>query len=146
MFERPFGPSGWLDVRVWRDGVLIEHTWDANIVVSNARLAHAQLVGGAVIGNSITQIGFGSSSAAPALGNTGLSVDAYIKSVDQITYPFPNQVAFDISLAEVEANGIVLAEYGLLLGNGGLYARRVRSAPLNKDASVRIAATWTVSF
>lgn len=146
MIECAPAPLGLLDVRIWRHGRLIEHTIDMNMIVVTSKFIHAQLLGGAVTGNSIQQVGFGSTSTPAAMGNTGLSVDAYIKAVDSISYPAANQVAFAISLGAIEANGQVLAEYGLLTGNSGLYARQVRAAPINKDSSVSINATWTITF
>lgn len=141
-----FAPRGVLEVRVWRNGRLIEHTRDDNLIVDGSKLIHAQLVGGDAAGNSITQIGFGSTATPAAPGNTGLSVDAYIKAWDARSYPAPNQVAFSFSLSELEALGLSLAEYGLFTGSNALYARRVRAAPLAKDQSVSIAAIWTVSY
>jgi hypothetical protein len=146
MIDRLAAPRGLLEVRVWRDGRLIEHTRDANMIVVGSKFMHAQLLGGAVAGNSVTQVGFGSTTIAAAGGNTALSVDAYIKPVDGIDYPASNQVAFGISLGAFEANGLLLAEYGLLSDVGTLYARLVRAAPMVKDASIVINSTWTVTF
>jgi hypothetical protein len=139
-------PFGILDLRLARHGRVERHVRLRNLVVVTSKYIHARLLGGATAGNSITQVGFGSTATPAALGNTALSVDAYIKAVDGITYPAANQVAFAISLGTFEANGIVLAEFGLLTANGGLYARLVRAAPLVKDASMSLTATWTLTF
>lgn len=139
-------PRGSLEVRVWRDGHLIEHTRDDNLIVTGSKFIHAQLLGGMVAGNSVGQVGFGSNAAPAALGNTSLSVDAYVKAVDAITYPSSNQVAFAISLGSLEAQGLSLAEYGLLTASGLLYSRLVRAAPLVKDGSVVISSIWTITF
>jgi hypothetical protein len=37
-------------------------------------------------------------------------------------------------------------EFGLLTGAGTLYARKVRSAALNKAADITLSGTWTISF
>lgn len=144
--DTPVAPQGLLEVRIWRDGQLIEHTFDRNLVVVGSKFLHAQLLGGAVAGNSITQVGFGSTAAAADKSNSALSVDAYIKAVDGISYPALNQVSFAISLGLFEANGLLLAEYGLLSNAGTLFARLVRAAPLVKDASISINSTWTVTY
>jgi hypothetical protein len=146
MIDQSPGPSGWMALRMWRHGTLVEDVRLPNLVVAGSKLIHAQLVGGVTAGNSITQVGFGSNPLAPIPGNNGLSVDAYIKALDAISYPAPNQVSFDISLAAVEGNGLSLSEYGLLTAAGALYSRLVRTAPLIKDASISIQATWTISF
>lgn len=146
MDDRLRAPTGWLSVRIWRHGLLIEDIRLPNLIVAGSKLIHAQLLGGIVAGNSVTQVGFGSTLTAPAPGNTALSVDAYVKAVDTISYPMPNQVAFGISLAAVEANGLLLAEYGLLTASGALYSRLVRTAPLVKDASITLQSTWVITY
>lgn len=144
--DRLFRPVGWLDVYIRRDGIVVEQQRLPNLIVAGSQLIHAQLLGGIIAGNSITQVGFGSSGMAPAPGNTGLSVDAYAKDVDAISYPAANQVAFAISLGAVEANGLELSEYGLLTAAGALYSRLVRTAPLVKDASITLQASWVITF
>ena len=139
-------PTGSLAVRVWRHGVLIEDSLHNNLIVGGSKLIHAQLLGGAVAGNSIVEVGFGSTLSPAAPGNTSLSLDAYTKAVDDITYPLPNQVSFHITLGNLEANGQLISEYGLLTASGALYARLVRSAPLIKDLSMALDAQWTVTF
>jgi hypothetical protein len=146
MIERPPLPRGFVDICVWRAGVLIERTLGPNLIVGGSRFIHAQLLGAGGSGNTITQVGFGSSVLPAADGNASLSVDAYIKPVDAVSYPAANKVAFGISLGLVEANDLVLAEYGLLTATGRLYARLVRTAPLVKDGSVSLSATWTITF
>lgn len=146
MRDRVTSPIGWMALKVWQSGVLIEDIRLSNLIVAGSKLIHAQLLGGIVAGNSVAQVGFGSNPLAAALGNTSLSVDAYIKAIDSISYPTPNQVAFAISLAAVEANGLVLAEYGLLTSSGALYSRLVRAAPLVKDASITLQSTWVITF
>jgi hypothetical protein len=138
-------PVGHVNMRVWRNGVPEE--WGArNFVVGGYAQISALLLGGDFAGNSITQIGFGSNSLPPAVGNTGLSLDAYVKDVDSVSYPRTNQVAFQFSLGQFEGNGIVIAEYGLLTGAGTLYSRLVRAKPMTKDSSMSLTATWTITF
>lgn len=144
--EQFAGPTGHMALRVWRAGILIEDIRISNLIVAGSKLIHAQLLGGVVLGNSVTQVGFGSNTIAASAGNTALSVDAYIKGIDTISYPAPNQVSFAISLGAVEGNGLVLSEYGLLTDSGALYARLVRTSALVKDASIMIQSTWTISF
>lgn len=133
-------------MRVSRDGILVDQWTADNLVLSGAGQVNAQLIGGAVAGNSIIQIGFGSNLSPSVLANTQLSTDAYIKAIDTVTYPQPNQVAFGISLSAFEANGSIIAEYGLLCANGILYSRLVRGSALIKDQSMALSAVWTISF
>ena len=146
MISRGWQPLGRVLVGLYRDGALIEDIEGPNLVVSASRFIHAQLVGGSIIGNTIAQIGFGSNSSGAVFGNTNLSADAFYKAFDSISFPNPNQVAFGFSLGTTEANGLLLAEYGLMTASGALYARRVRATPILKDLSISLNATWTISF
>ena len=139
-------PTGLLTLRIWRAGVQVEYSEQRNLVVAASKPILAHLLAGDVTNNSIAQIGFGSTITAAAPGNTGLSIDAYTKNLDAITYPVVGKVAFDFSLGAFEANGQVIAEFGLLTGSGALFARLVRAAPLTKDLSVTLSATWTLTF
>ncbi len=146
MIDRARPPRGVLCVDIRRHGRLIASTRRHNLVVAGHGAIHAALLGGAVTGKSIAQVGFGSSTSPAASGNTALSPDAYFKAVDSITYPASNQVAFSFSLGLYEALGLSLSEYGLLTSDGTLYARQVRAAPMLKDASLELAAVWTLTL
>lgn len=139
-------PTGRLAVRIWRNGRLIEDFEGPNMVVIGSQFIAAQLLGGTVTGNTIQQAGFGSNLTPASFQNNSLSVDAYYKSIDGVTFPATNQVTFALSLGAYEANGNTLAEYGLITGSGMLFARLVRSATLIKDISVTLNALWTISY
>lgn len=139
-------PRGTLEVTIYRYGRVIECARRPNLVVASAATVQSLLLGGTVSGKSIAQVGFGSSLSPAAAGNTGLSSDAYFRPIDAVSYPAPGQVAFAISLGQFEASGLALAEYGLLTGDGTLFARQVRPEALLKDTSLSLSATWTISF
>lgn len=130
----------------WRMGDIQATETLPNLVVTGAKFTNAQLLGGQSSGNTITQVGFGSNGSPAALGNSSLSPDAYIKSIDSISFPSAGQVAFAISLGAFEANGSIIAEYGLITGNGILYSRLVKAVPLIKDLSMSLSAIWTITF
>lgn len=138
-------PQGRFQLRVTRRGKLIELIDEPNLIVVGSQAAHAHLLGGDVTGYSITQIGYGTNLTAPVFGNTALT-GAYVKNLDSHTYPASNQVQFNFSLASGEANGTAIGEFGLLFANGGLYARKVRSAALAKDTDLSLTGSWTISF
>lgn len=131
---------------IWRDGRLIEHSRRKNLIVGGSKFIHAQLIGGNVAGNSVTQVGFGSNATPPVLSDSSLSADAYIKPLDAVSYSAPNKVDFSYSLGSLEALGLSLAELGLFTAGNLLYARLVRAAPLIKDQSVSLAAIWTETY
>lgn len=138
-------PSGDFYLEVRRNGRLIEVIDEKNLIVDNSKLIHARLLGGDVANRSVTQIGFGTNPTAPTGGNTALT-GAFVKLIDGVSYPATNQVRFAFSLGTAEANGIAISEFGLLTGGNMLYARKVRSAPLNKESDLTFAGTWTISF
>lgn len=138
-------PTGDFRLEVFRRGRLIEVFEEKNLIVANSKQIHARLLGGDVTNRSITQIGFGTNPAAPTSGNTTLT-DAYVKNVDNVSYPAAHQVRFAFSLGTAEANGKAISEFGLLTEGNMLYARKVRAAPLNKESDLTFAGTWTINF
>lgn len=139
------GPHGLFVLDVFRKGEHIERFEDKNLIVDNSKQIHAKLLGGSVAQQSVTQFGVGTSGTAPAGGNTSLT-GQYLKAIDQVTYPLTNQVQFAFSLGTAEANGMAIMEFGLFTAAGALYARKVRSAALNKDTDLTLAGTWLISF
>ena len=137
--------KGQLCYEIRKGGRLIESVVGPNLVVVGSKTCLSRLVGGAVTGKQITTIGFGTSGTTPAAGNTALT-GAFTKAVDSVTYPSSNQVRFAFSLTTTEANGLAIMEFGLLTGDGTLFARKVRSAAFNKDSDVSVAGTWTLTF
>lgn len=144
---QPSAPSGRFQLFVHRAGVLVPELCmdDRNLIVDGSKLVHARLLGGDVTNRSLTQIAFGTNGAAPASGNTAIT-GAFTKALDGVTYPLTNQAAFAFSLASGENNGMAISEFGLLTAGGTLYARRVRSAALNKDSDLSFSGVWTISF
>jgi len=142
-YGRP--PTGDFLLHVFHRGILIEEIDEKNLIVNNSKLIHARLLGGDVLNRPLAQIGFGTNPTPPAAGNTTLT-SAFLKPLDGVSYPSDSQVRFAFSLGPLEANGMAISEFGLLTGVGMLYARKVRSAPLNKDSDLSFAGTWTINF
>ena len=133
-----------LDIRRARDGALIERFEDANLIVNGAKDQLARLVGGNGASRHVTQIGFGTGTAAAAPGNTALT-GAYWKPVTSVSYPATGQVAFAWSLSTAEANGLAITEFGLRCADGTLFARKVRAA-IHKSDDLSLTGTWTIIF
>jgi len=138
-------PSGLFSLDIFRRGTLIEHFEEKNLIVNGSKEVNARLIGGAVTDRSITQIGFGTNGTAPAGGNTGLT-GSYVKAVDGVTYPTTGTVQFSFSLATGEGNGMAIMEFGLFTAGSTLYARKVRSAALNKESDISLSGTWQITF
>jgi hypothetical protein len=138
-------PTGRLQYTVFENGTPIEVFDEQNLIVDNSKQVHARLLGGDVTNRSVTQFAVGTNGTTPAGGNTSLS-GAFMKALDATSYPATNQVKFDFSLSSSEANGMAILEFGLFTAGSTLYARRVRSAALNKDSDISISGSWTISF
>lgn len=138
-------PTGFFSLDIFVGGKLVEHFEDHNLIVDNSKQIHAKLLGGAFTNQNVAQIGFGTNGAAPVAGNTSLT-GAYTKAIDSVSYPTTSQVQFNFSLASSENNGMAILEFGLFTAGGTLYARKVRSASLNKDTDVSLSGSWIISF
>ncbi len=138
-------PSGLFELRVFRRGALIEEWTDRNLVVDNYKVTHARLLGGDVTNRSVTKISVGTNGTSPAAGNTAIT-DPFTKAVSSVTYPATNQVCFAFSILTTEANGKAIMEFGLLTAGDLLYARKSRTAALNKESDISFSGTWTITF
>lgn len=138
-------PRGRLRVTVWRNGEVIDEMDEDNLIVDVSKTIHSRLLGGSVTGKSVTTIGFGTSGTAPVAGNTALT-NSFTKAIDSVSYPASNQVQFNFSLLSTEANGKDIWEFGLLTGDGSLYARRVRTGALSKQSDISLTGSWVITF
>lgn len=138
-------PTGHFSIDIFVDGELVERFEEKNLIVNGSKQIHAKLLGGAFTGQNVAQIGFGTNGAAPVVGNTTLT-NAYLKAIDGVSYPATNQVQFNFSLAASENNGMAILEFGLITAAGAMYARKTRTAALNKDSDVSLSGSWIISF
>lgn len=141
--QRP--ARGIFDLRILRNGIVIERYRDENLVVDVARTQMAHLIGGDVSGRSIEKIAFGTNGSEPHPGNTVIT-NPYIKPVSAIAYPSSNSVEFTFELRTDEANGMSIVEFGLLTGSEALFARKVRTGAIQKEPDLSLSGTWTVLF
>jgi hypothetical protein len=132
-------------VKVYWRGRLIEDYAEHNLIVDSARLAMTKLIAGAGTGKNINRIALGTNGNIPVAGDTEIT-SPYIKNISSISYPANNKVEFAWSLGTDEANGKEISEFGLLCADGSLFARKSRTAPLNKDSDIAIEGQWTIIF
>lgn len=142
--ESPYG-RGIFSMNVYRRGILVERYEDSNLIVTQGRINVVKLLGGDVLGNSITKIGFGVSNLTTVPGNTAL-VTPFVKNLNSHTYPTATSVLFNFSLSAAEANGLAISEFGLLTTSGLMHARKVRGGVLLKDADLSITGTWQLLY
>lgn len=126
-------------------GDIVEVIDEPNLVVIGSRQSLARLLGGDVADRSVTRIGFGTSLAAAAVGNTALT-NQFAKLLDSVSYPATDQVRFNFSLTSAENNGVAIGEFGLLTAAGVLFARKNRTTPLNKESDLSFSGSWTITF
>lgn len=143
-FEDTQAMRGEFRLAIYRHGVLVEEISEPNLIVNGAKDQLARLVGGNGTNRHVTQIGFGTGTAAAAPTNTALT-GAFWKPVISVSYPATGQVAFTWSLSTAEANGMAITEFGLRCADGTLFARKVR-APINKSDDLSLAGVWTIVF
>lgn len=127
-----------------RTGKVLERYEDRNLIVNGGRTAVMRLLGGDVAGRSITQIAFGASAAAPSPTDTAIT-SAFTKNTGAVTYPNISSVRFAWTLADNEANGLAIREYGLITANNTLFARKTREV-VNKTSSISLLGSWTIQF
>jgi hypothetical protein len=138
-------PSGLFLLRVFRGDELIEVFEEKNLIVNGSKQIHALLLGGSVANQSVTKIGYGTNTTAPAVGNTSLT-GAYMKALDGVTFPATNQVSFQFSLGPTENNGVSIGEFGLFTAGNVLYARKTRTTAIPKASDLSFSGSWIISF
>lgn len=143
---------------------------NSNLVVNLGRQTLAYIVGGKDIIPSqpnpwvIAKASFGSFDTAPRFTDSTLSPQpsefftggeneivldtesgVTKKRVTSVDWPQPFLVRFEITLAESEANGILIRELGLWTENETLFARKAIPA-INKQQEFGLSFLWRIRF
>lgn len=143
--EMIIAPNGELAVQVFRLGLLVDSWVEKNLIVTLSKPTLARLLGLADTNKKVSQIGFGIGTSPPNVGNTALT-SAFIKNTGTATYPVSGQVQFPFTLLTSEANGKAITEFGLFTTDTTLFSRRVRGSAINKDNTISLTGTWTITF
>jgi hypothetical protein len=153
---------------VRKAGEIIEQHEDHNLIVNNAKLLMAHLVGGDTTGKCITHIAFGTNGTPPTPDDTMIT-NPFFKPISTVTYPgylteevnwgpilgLPGdlktawlgyQVQFDWKLLTSEDNGHAIREFGLVSGNQTLFNRKTRTNPIHKESDISIEGLWIITF
>lgn len=133
-----------LDIIDAKTGSVIEHYEDRNLVVNNGRQIVMLLLGSANTNKKLSKLAVGTNSTQPVGSNTAIT-GAYTKNLGAVTYPTISSVRFDWSLGAGEANGMAIAEFGILSTDSTLFARKVREV-INKNSDIILNGNWTISF
>lgn len=127
-----------------KSGKIIEKYEDKNLIVNAARTSLAQLISNAGPNKYISKIAFGTSGISPDISDTVIT-NAVIKAVDGVTYPEFNSASFSWTLDYGDANGLNIAEFGLLSNDLTLFARKTRTA-IAKTSDLQLQGVWKIVF
>lgn len=127
-----------------RSGKIIEEYVDKNLIVNGAKTALARLLDGSNNAKRVTKIAFGTSTTPPDIADTTIT-GAVIKNVTGATYPEFNSIQFSWVLDYLDANGMSIAEFGLLCDDGSLFARKTRTA-IAKTNDLQLLGAWKIVF
>lgn len=142
--SQPLRISGIFNLQIFENGKLIVQESNHNRVVDSGLSAIADLLRGQATGRSIAQIGFGT-NGSPTLPTTTTLTAPYLKPFSLISQPTPGRLEVDWSLELTEANGMDIREFGLILANGTLLARKNRDL-LQKTSALTLQGKWIVKI
>jgi hypothetical protein len=143
--EERQGYRGSFRVKVWKQGSVIRDYQKHNLIVDGAKGIMARLVGGDIDGHFVSKIACGTSAAEADPEDTAIT-GAFAKDVEDISFPEPDQVQFDLHIGADENNGDVINEFGLLTEDDTLFARIVMDEPINKTHQISLDVEWVIVF
>jgi hypothetical protein len=139
------GYRGSFRVKVWEQDRVIRDYQKHNLIVDGAKGVMARLVGGDADGHFISKIACGTSADEADPADTAVT-GAFVKDVEDISFPEPDQVQFDLHIGSDENNGQTINEFGLLTENDTLFARIVMDEPINKTHQISVDIEWVIIF
>jgi hypothetical protein len=137
------GPRGFFRLEVRRHGRLIRTIAEDNLWLTSGRHVCSALLGGT--SSAVNQFGLGTNGTPPQVTDTVLTSPFYV-TVGTPVYPDGLSVQFPFSISTSQANGMLIAEFGLLNATPTLVARKVALQPIPKTSAISLAGTWTISF
>jgi hypothetical protein len=135
--------KGAFHLKVYKGGVLIEDIIQDNLIVNVGRQSLARLLGEALTGKRVTQIGFGT-AATPVAGTQTALENPFFKVLDGVSYA-GTTVSFPYTLDESENNGVTIREFGLFSNDNTMFSRIVRN-PIAKTSDIRLEGVWSITF
>jgi hypothetical protein len=117
---------------------------DDNLIVMSGKQLMCFLLADAPGNNAITQIAVGENTTEPEAGDVTPLLNQFVKPLDSYSFLADNIVQFVLSIDTGEANGLDIAEFGLLSTDGQLFARKLRLPPIPKDSDIIIEGDWTI--
>ena len=115
-----------------------------NLIVDGGYAAAAQSLAG-VAGAAITRVRVGESTTEPQPGDTAIAAPFETVQITGVDYP-DFAVCFNFSINADTANGINIAEWGLITADGRLFSRLVRDEIIAKTNAIEILGAWTINL
>ena len=114
-----------------------------NLIVDAGYAAATQSLAG-VAGAAITSVQVGTSTTQPAPSDTAITGAVQIP-VESVGYP-DFAARFNFSIDANTANGMSIAEWGLITQDGRLFSRIVRDEIIAKTDAIEILGAWTINL
>jgi hypothetical protein len=127
-----------------KSGKIVEEYHDKNLIVNVGKTSLARLLGGGGSGKFINRIAFGTNGLSPEISDT-IITNSVTRVIDGVTYPEFNSVAIAWTLPYAIANGLSIAEFGLLSQDDTLFARKTRT-PIAKTIDLQLTGVWKIIF
>ena len=140
--SQPLRILGIFNLQIFEHGRLIAQESNHNLVVNSGLTAIADMLRGITTGRAIANIGFGT-NGNPTLATTTALTSPFLKPYTLISQPTPGRLEVDWTLALTEANGLDIREFGLVLANGTLLARKNRDL-LQKTSALTLQGKWII--
>lgn len=135
--------TGEVHFRVYKQGKIIDSFDDHNLVVDAGRIRLANLAAGKTTA-AITHIGVGSGSTVENVADTELE--------NQQLFPLTSievngrDVQCNFFIANNQAIGLKIREFGLFCADGTMFSHRVRKGVIEKYEDIQIAGYWILHF
>jgi hypothetical protein len=135
--------TGTFRCKVYKRGELILEYEDKNLVVQAGLDWIAKMVAGETV-PSLTKVGFGTSNTAPSLSDTSLTT-LFSKPANSVDFDNTGTVLIEWQHDPGESNGRTIQEFGLMLLDDSLFARKV-GLVIAKDINTSATGTWTIQI
>lgn len=131
-----------------KTGRILQQDTINNLVVNVGAEMLLDLITGTTANNSITQIGFGTGSAATAATDTALT-GQYLRASGAVTTPTAKQRKITSTLGTSEFNGNTIQEMGLFgpaAGGSKMFSRVLRPGGIVKTSAIAVQVDWTLIY
>jgi hypothetical protein len=115
----------------------------SNLIVSTGYLAAAEALKG-VGGAAIARVAVGTNGVAAKPSDVRITspVEVGISSLEASAH----KLTVRFTVGYTEALGVAIREFGLLTADGRLFARKVRSQPIEKVVNISIWGVWEINI